>query len=84
MRLFICKRAPQLLRATYTNFSFLGNEGEPENYELMFRVKDYLFAQVFFGIYSVKLAENVDRLTTDRCRRIRALALVTQSFSSNF
>lgn len=37
---------------------FLGNEGEPENYELMFQVKDYHFASTdkIVGVGCLQLA----------------------------
>lgn len=53
---------------SYPTFSFLGNEGEPEHYELMFQVKDYCFAREdrIVGVGVLQLSSVVDQGKEER------------------
>ena len=46
-------------------FSFIGNEGEPEHYELMFQVKDYCLMREdrIVGVGLLQLAQVVEQGT---------------------
>lgn len=63
MKHFICKKIFLFLKLNIYLFSFIGNEGEPEHYELMFQVKDYCFAREdrILGVGVLQLANVVEQ-----------------------